>query len=74
MYSNLKKYDRQEYKISEGPQTENLIGAVIGNVYTRIVNKVIKFMNEKEKPYIASATTQLHHFISRQPLPFLHKS
>ena len=68
----FQKNDRQEYAVSEGPQTEERIGAVkllMDNVYTRIVDKVIKFMKEKEKPYIASAGTQLHNFTSGQPLP-----
>ena len=78
MCSNFKKYDRQEYKVSERPQTEELTGAVellMDNVYTRIVNKAIKLMKEKAKTYMSSSSTQLHPFTSGQPCHYvLHKN
>ena len=78
MCSNFKKYDRQEYKVSERPQTEELFGAVellMDNVYTRIVDKVIKLMKEKAKTYMSSSGTQLHPFTLGQPCHYvLHKN
>ena len=37
--------------------------------YHEAVNKVINFMKNKGNPYLASATTNLHHFTTNQIVP-----